>query len=139
MRESYGHRSVGSAVGVWALSQLTVKGQTNPEIPRSNLDSGRSRSMSVSPSAPPKPGFEPVLPFGRLSREDLAYAGGKGANLGELSRAGLPVPEGFVIGAPAYADYCEETGLRQRLAGVLDGLDVEDTEALGASSAAARE
>lgn len=40
--------------------------------------------------------------FDHLSRADLAVAGGKGANLGELVRAGLPVPPGFVITAPGY-------------------------------------
>ena len=65
--------------------------------------------------------------FGRLSRADVAYAGGKGANLGELTAAGLPVPPGFVIGAPAYAAFCDRaacaSGSQQRLSGV----DVEDT------------
>ena len=43
-----------------------------------------------------------VIPFAELSASDLAQAGGKGANLGELTRAGLPVPPGFVIGTDAY-------------------------------------
>lgn len=55
---------------------------------------------------------EAVRPFARLSRDDVLYAGGKGANLGELTAAGVPVPPGFVIGAPAYSAFCEET--RQR-------------------------
>ena len=73
-----------------------------------------------------------------MARDDVDYAGGKGANLGELTAAGLPVPEGFVVGAPAYAAFCEQTGLRERLAELLDGVDVEDTAALQAASAAAR-
>ena len=77
--------------------------------------------------------------FSELSRADVAFAGGKGANLGELARAGLPVPDGFVVGAPAYAAFCEETRLRERLAPVLDGLDVDDTAALAAAAARARE
>ena len=43
----------------------------------------------------------------RLSRADVAFAGGKGANLGELTAAGFPVPPGFVVGAPAYAAFCD--------------------------------
>jgi pyruvate,water dikinase len=35
--------------------------------------------------------------FDEIGKDDLALAGGKGANLGELSRAGLPVPPGFVV------------------------------------------
>jgi len=81
---------------------------------------------------------EPVRAFARLGSGDVAYAGGKGANLGELTSAGLPVPDGFVVGAPAYAAFCAETGLRERLAALLDDVDVEDTAALEAASAAAR-
>ena len=33
--------------------------------------------------------------FDEIGKDDLALAGGKGANLGKLSRAGLPVPGGF--------------------------------------------
>ena len=76
--------------------------------------------------------------FADLRVSDVPYAGGKGANLGELASAGLPVPPGFVIGAPAYAAYCVQTGLRARLEALLDGVDVEDTAALAAAAAAAR-
>jgi pyruvate,water dikinase len=71
-----------------------------------------------------------VRPFAELSRADVGFAGGKGANLGELTGAGLPVPPGFVIGAPAYAAYVEETGLRQRIEARMEGLDPEDTAEL---------
>ena len=83
---------------------------------------------------------EPVLrTFAQLRRDDVDYAGGKGANLGELTASGLPVPDGFVVGAPAYAAYCAETGLRARLAELLDRVNVEDTAALQTASVAARE
>ena len=95
--------------------------------------------MSVSPVASVVSGLEAVRSFAQLGREDVQFAGGKGANLGELTRAGLPVPDGFVVGAPAYAAFCAESGLRERLAELLDGVDVEDTKALQAASVAARE
>lgn len=38
-----------------------------------------------------------------VSRTDLAEVGGKGAHLGELIRAGFPVPDGFVVTVDAYA------------------------------------
>ncbi|HEV3048270.1 MAG TPA: phosphoenolpyruvate synthase [Solirubrobacteraceae bacterium] len=79
-----------------------------------------------------------VRAFSELRVEDVDYAGGKGANLGELTAAGLPVPPGFVVGAPAYAAFCEQTGLRARLAELLDGLDTEDTGALAKAAAEAR-
>jgi phosphohistidine swiveling domain-containing protein len=43
-----------------------------------------------------------VVPLAAVSRRDVALAGGKGANLGELVRAGFPVPPGFVISTDAY-------------------------------------
>ncbi len=44
-----------------------------------------------------------VAPLSAFGRHDIGIAGGKGANLGELVRAGLPVPDGFVITTDAYA------------------------------------
>ncbi|MEU3645252.1 phosphoenolpyruvate synthase [Lentzea sp. NPDC034063] len=43
-----------------------------------------------------------IRDFATLGKNDTAIAGGKGANLGELTRAGLPVPPGFVITAEAF-------------------------------------
>lgn len=79
-----------------------------------------------------------VRSFAELSHDDVEFAGGKGANLGELTAAGLPVPPGFVVGAPAYAAFCDADGLRERLAAELDGVDVDDTTALDAAATRAR-
>jgi pyruvate,water dikinase len=76
----------------------------------------------------------PVRFFEELSRAYVPYAGGKGANLGELTSAGLPVPGGFVVGAPAYAEFCDTNGLRQRIEARLGTVDVDDTEALAAAA-----
>ena len=83
-------------------------------------------------------GVTAVRPFADLHVTDVAYAGGKGANLGELTAAGLPVPPGFVVGAPSYAAFCEETGLRTRLEDLLAGVDVEDTAVLADAAHQAR-
>ena len=85
------------------------------------------------------PHLVPVRPFSDLSTADVPYAGGKGTNLGQLTRAGLPVPPGFVVGAPAYAAFRGQSGLAERLQDVLGDLDVEDTAALQAAAEAARE
>ncbi|HEV8654794.1 MAG TPA: PEP/pyruvate-binding domain-containing protein [Candidatus Limnocylindria bacterium] len=66
-----------------------------------------------------------VLPLSALGAGDIAVAGGKGANLGELIRAGFPVPDGFVITTDAYAAAARAAGVdprdpvdaRERLAG----------------------
>src|SRR2546429_9134235 len=46
-----------------------------------------------------------------LTAADLPEAGGKGENLGELRRAGFPVPPGFVITTAAYALAAEAAGV----------------------------
>lgn len=43
-----------------------------------------------------------IAPLAGFTASDLARAGGKGANLGELVRAGFPVPAGFVVTTDAY-------------------------------------
>ena len=44
---------------------------------------------------------------------DAALLGGKGANLCEMARLGLPVPPGFVIGIDAFQDWQAGKGLPQ--------------------------
>ena len=84
-------------------------------------------------------GVVPTKAFSELSTADVLYAGGKGANLGRLTQAGLPVPPGFVVGAPAYAAFRVQTGLADRLKAALADLDVEDTAALQRAAGQARE
>src|SRR6266496_3908588 len=52
-----------------------------------------------------------VLPFTAIHRNMLALVGGKGANLGEMAGAGLPVPPGFCITTAAYEQVASEAGL----------------------------
>jgi len=52
-----------------------------------------------------------VVGLDELGRDDLEIAGGKGANLGELIRAGLPVPDGFVVTTDAYERAADAVGL----------------------------
>ena len=54
--------------------------------------------------------------FDELGCDDIDQAGGKGANLGELTRAGLPVPPGFVIVTDAYRAYVAEHQLAAKIA-----------------------
>ena len=52
--------------------------------------------------------------FEELSLADVDEAGGKGANLGELTGAGFPVPPGFVVTSSAYLAAIEESGVRRQ-------------------------
>ncbi len=94
--------------------------------------------MTATPMVPVAPIATPVRRFDALRRADVDFAGGKGANLGELTGAGLPVPPGFVVGATAYAAFCDQSGLREQLAQELVGLDVEDTAELEAAAGRAQ-
>ena len=69
-----------------------------------------------------------------LNRDSLPEAGGKGANLGELIRAGLPVPSGFVVTTGAYRTHLEETGLRERIAARIGNLKGQDVAAIKSAS-----
>jgi hypothetical protein len=44
--------------------------------------------------------MEAIRWFDEIGLADVALVGGKGANLGELRTAGLPIPPGFVVTAP---------------------------------------
>ena len=46
-----------------------------------------------------------ILDFNEIKKEDVLVAGGKGANLGEMTSAKINVPSGFVITADAYRDF----------------------------------
>jgi len=92
-----------------------------------------------------------VRSLAELTAAELPEAGGKGANLGELRRAGFPVPDGFVITTVAYALAAEAAGVtdespataRVRLAaspmpaGIADAVR-EAYRALGAGAVAVR-
>ena len=57
-----------------------------------------------------------IIDFSGVGRDDVAVAGGKGAGLGELVRAGLPVPCGFLLNTAAYELYVRDNGLDRILA-----------------------
>ena len=57
-----------------------------------------------------------IKQFDQLGSSDIDQAGGKGANLGELTRAGLPVPPGFVVVTAAYRAYVAGHQLAEKVA-----------------------
>ena len=71
-----------------------------------------------------------VQKFEDLNKSDIAIAGGKGANLGELTQAGIPVPPGFVVTAETYQKFMEDTGINYKVLDILDKIDINDTKAL---------
>ena len=59
-----------------------------------------------------------IIGLDRVRATDIPLVGGKGANLGELIAAGLPVPGGFCVTAEAYRTAM--TPLREEIAGLLE-------------------
>ncbi len=76
-----------------------------------------------------------VMNFSRITREDVAIVGGKGANLGEMYRSGFPVPNGFCITAEAYRAMIKENDLERKIRQTLEGLDVSDSRKLDRAAA----
>ena len=69
-----------------------------------------------------------VLPFSRVHAKDLPLVGGKGANLGELTNAGFPVPDGFCLTTRAFEHFMANAAGTDNLYAQLEALDPEDTK-----------
>lgn len=71
-----------------------------------------------------------VMWFSEIRKEDIPEVGGKGANLGELTSIGVPVPNGFCVTAEAYFYFLERSGLKKEITSLLTGLDPEENKRL---------
>jgi phosphohistidine swiveling domain-containing protein len=69
-----------------------------------------------------------TIPLQHLDKNNIATAGGKGANLGEMMNAGFPVPPGFVLIAEAYDAFVQEHGLRQQIIDLASGVSADDPQ-----------
>jgi pyruvate,water dikinase len=76
--------------------------------------------------------------FSEIGRDDVARAGGKGANLGELTLAGLPVPPGFVVTAAGYLHAMDEGGVRDELTSLFVEAVLQSEDPCALASAADR-
>jgi pyruvate,water dikinase len=68
--------------------------------------------------------------FNEVGKEDVASVGGKGANLGEMTNANIPVPPGFIVTASAYFDFLEKSKIAERIRSLLEPLDPADSKQL---------
>src|SRR3990172_716580 len=75
-----------------------------------------------------------ILWFNQIRKNDIPIVGGKGANLGEMYHAEIPVPNGFVVTSTAYFDFVKTTSLKKKILTELAGLDVNDSKELQAVS-----
>ncbi|MEK7168424.1 MAG: phosphoenolpyruvate synthase [Patescibacteria group bacterium] len=75
-----------------------------------------------------------VIEFKDIDKSDIALVGGKGANLGEMTKAGFPVPNGFAVTVPAYELFLEENNIATKIYEILEVIDVEDPAQLETAS-----
>src|SRR2546425_4784326 len=73
-----------------------------------------------------------------ISQQQLNIAGGKGANLGELTRAGFPVPPGFVLLTGAYQHFISTNGLLEEIERLTQQATLHDLASFERASQAIR-
>jgi len=79
-----------------------------------------------------------VVWFEELSKSSGSFAGGKASNLGEMTRAGFPVPGGFVVTTAAFLAALDAGGARPELQALFEGTDADSPQALAEASAKMR-
>jgi pyruvate,water dikinase len=82
------------------------------------------------PGSHPPTREEFILPLSAIGRERVASVGGKNAQLGEIARIGLPVPDGFAISAWSYRYFVEANDLQDRISRRLKSLDLKSFDEL---------
>ena len=80
-----------------------------------------------------------IVWFDEVGKDDVGFVGGKGANLGEMTRAGIPVPPGFIVTADAYFYFIEKSDLGKEIKKVLVNMDHHDADALQEASVKCKE
>jgi pyruvate,water dikinase len=71
-----------------------------------------------------------IVWFKDVDKEDVAIVGGKGANLGEMTRSGFPVPPGFIVTVHAYTEFIDRSNLKEKISIILSTVNVNNTKSL---------
>lgn len=71
-----------------------------------------------------------ILWFDEVDKEDIPSVGGKGANLGEMTQAGFPVPQGFIVTSYAYFHFLKENNLTTKINHLLGTINYEKPESI---------
>ncbi|MBA7490647.1 Phosphoenolpyruvate synthase [subsurface metagenome] len=72
--------------------------------------------------------------FENLGKNDVGVAGGKGASLGEMTKAGIPVPPGFVVTADAFDKFLKDTDINVEIDAQLDKINPDQMESVDRGS-----
>lgn len=76
------------------------------------------------------PAMEFLRDLRDINKNDISATGGKGASLGEMIRAGIPVPGGFVVLAAAFEKFLEDASLRVGIDTILDAVNYNDIHSI---------
>lgn len=76
-----------------------------------------------------------VKQFTELSKHDAATAGGKGASLGEMTQASIPVPPGYVILSSAFERFIEASDINIEIDAILKTVNVDAMHTVEQASA----
>jgi pyruvate, water dikinase len=74
--------------------------------------------------------YDYVVGLEQIGKDDIKKAGGKGANLGEIIKIGIPVPEGFVVTTSSFDSLIQIYNLGKGLQEIIEKTNVDDTTAL---------
>jgi len=75
-------------------------------------------------------GHKAIVWFNEVTKKDIPLVGGKGANLGEMTKANIPVPPGFIVTANAYYDFLQRAKITEKILNLLKPLDPNDSKQL---------
>lgn len=73
-------------------------------------------------------------PFKDLSKKDADIAGGKGASLGEMLNANIPVPDGFVVLSTTFDEFLHKADLIQEIDAILESVDHKAVHSIDGAS-----
>ncbi len=68
--------------------------------------------------------------FDEVTKDDIPMVGGKGANLGEMTNAQMPVPPGFIVTSEAYYEFLETSHIFDKIRALLEPLDPGNSKQL---------
>ena len=71
-----------------------------------------------------------VVWFDEVDKGDISIVGGKGANLGEMTKAGIPVPTGFIVTAQAYFKFIKDAGIKEEITHELRKININNSKIL---------
>lgn len=80
-----------------------------------------------------------IVWFEEVDKGDVGLVGGKGANLGEMTNAKLPIPYGFIITSSAYFDFIKKAGLKQKISNILKSVNYDNPNELTQASKTIKE